>query len=61
MLYNSYLLRLYIQALYYHFVFLKGTQMQIWKSTYMFYLIHTKIIPWKFRILNPKNSRVIPP
>ena len=31
---------------------IKGTLMQIWKS---------KIIPWKFRNLSPKNSRVIHP
>ena len=27
----------------------------------LFVLIHIKVIPWKFWILNPKNSRVIRP
>ena len=35
----------------------KGVLMEIWKSLYMF----IKIIPWKFRILNPDKSRVIYP
>ena len=30
--------------------------MQIWK---FHYLVHVKTIPWKFHILNPKNSQVI--
>ena len=36
----------------------KGTLMEIWKSPYMF--VHIKTVPWKFGILNLKNSRVIP-
>ena len=36
---------------------LKGTLMQIWKSPF----IYIKTIPWKFRILNPKNCPVICP
>ena len=39
---------------------LKGTLMQIWKSSLIF-CVHMKTIPWKFRILIPKNSRVICP
>ena len=27
----------------------------------LYILIHLKIIPWKFRVLNRKNSRVIHP
>ena len=27
----------------------------------LYALLHIKIIPWKFDILNPKNSRVIRP
>ena len=42
------------------FVFLKGTLMEIWRSRYMV-CFHMKTIPWKFCILNPKNSRVICP
>ena len=41
------------------FIFLlEGTLMQIWKSLPK-YLCSYKIIPWKFRILDRKNSRVI--
>ena len=40
--------------------FLKGTLMRELKIS-LIVLIHTKIIPWKFRILNLKNSRFIPP
>ena len=36
----------------------KGTLMQIWKPLYI--CVHTKTIPWKFRDLNSKNSRVLP-
>ena len=36
---------------------LKGTLMQIWKSPYV--CDHVKIIPWKFCILDPRNSQVI--
>ena len=36
---------------------IKGTLMQIWESPYVY--VHMITIPWKFRILNPKNSRVI--
>ena len=39
---------------------LKGTLMQIWKFHYMFGFTW-KHISWKFRILNPKNFRVIYP
>ena len=35
-------------------VSIKGTLMQIWKSLHIF-------VSWKFRILDPKNSRVIRP
>ena len=38
---------------------LKGTLMQIWISLYV--RVHIKTILWKFRILTPKNSRVIFP
>ena len=33
--------------------------MQIWKSLHVFVFIYK--LSWKFRILNPKNSRVIRP
>ena len=26
---------------------------------FLFVSVHKNIVPWKFRILNPKNSRVI--
>ena len=39
---------------------LKGALMHIWKSPYKF-VFFMKIMPWKFRILNPKNYQVIWP
>ena len=40
--------------------FSKGALIQIWKSPYMF-RSYIKTIAWKFRILNPKNYRIISP
>ena len=39
---------------------IKGTLMQIWKIS-LHIRIHLKIIPSKFRILNPNKSRVVYP
>ena len=36
-----------------------GTLMQIW--IFLYIGVHIKTVPWKFRILNPKNFRVIYP
>ena len=38
----------------------KGTLMQIYKIN-LYVSVHTKMTHWKFRILNPKKSRVICP
>ena len=38
---------------------IKDTLMQIWKFHYV--CVHVKMIPWKFRIFNPRNSWVIYP
>ena len=39
----------------------KATLMQIWKKISLYVRVRIKIIPWKFRILKSKNSRVIYP
>ena len=38
----------------------KGTLIQIWKIP-LYVCVHIKTIPWKFRTLNLKGSRVIYP
>ena len=38
-----------------------ATELKVHNENLPIFLVHIKVLPWKFRILNPKNSRVIDP